>query len=545
MKDFRATFSNEISTCLFFIRAAYEYTMAIIETILSLLLVYCFVSASSFLYITSWISIVAGASSVMLSIFTLYMENKVSGNSFFGYITPIVFAILGSAFFTCILTGNIFYACYIGIILQSAVRPLRYTLNNIFVNSTWAASSDDIKSLQGFNSAFGSMPSKWFAALMMIFFVVTTSASGNMLVLATSVAIATAIWLVSVYCTPKITKIKFDERVFGEKETSESEENKKNKYWYWSIIATLAIGCVTLLQILKNTINAKLIGPALLPSIRLWVYLPSVIAFYAVVSILKACYPENNEYFSIALMLFGAVFIVFAALFPYGAILQEFTIASFVPNTAAMMLQNWFPITFSMLCEMWAVIITGTIVYPLQNEYFDADEIFTVIPKIVILQSMGEIVAGFVMSIISSYNLPINTIVILVVLAVVASIILMIGCHKSMYASCIKPKYLFQKQMERVKKSRYTCRNNLLGVLCFGAGVAAMYYSFTICAVALMTLAAIGFMFEKITLVCQQFNSSLDTYVKSNEFKPKLGIFNKDINHLSLTAAGCNICQIS
>ena len=510
MKDFKDTFANKTSTCLFFISACYNYIMAIIETMLLIFVAYHVASAAGFLAFTSNISIFAGIISMVLSGLTPYIKGKLSNNSLFGYITPIVFIICSTLFFACVFTGNGLYACYVGVALLATVRPLRYTLYNSFMNSTWAASGDEIKNLQGFSSTFSARPAKWLAALIMMVFAVTATISGNMLILAASIAVSAVVWLMAVYYTPKN---RFKDNRRKPKKLKQQKQYFEfcgwkidYKYIYWSVIATLAIISSTFLHILKDIINAKLIGVALLPAIRFWIALPIVTVFYAAGSVIKNCYLENNAYFGVSLVLFGAIFIVFAVLFPYSAVLQSFAVPSFLPNTAALMLQNWFLISFSMFCEMWTPIITSTIVYPIQNEYFDEDEVFTIIPIITIFQSAGELIAGTAMKVMSAYHLPITTIITIVISLVIASIVIMTYLHNAMYSSgCIKPKYLFREKMTEIAALRHTCRNSLIGLFCFAAGVTAMSYGFTIGAGVLMTLAAAGFMSDQITKVREQY----------------------------------------
>jgi ATP/ADP translocase len=522
MQGFSPSFSNNISSCIFFIRACYDYIMAIIETILLILLVYYFSSAALFLSMTSNISIIAGVLSMGLSWITPDIKNKLSGNSFFGYITPIAFIILGSAFFACIFTGHGLYACYVGVSLQAIIRPLRYTFYNSFINSTWAASSDEVKSLQAFTGMFSSRIAKWFAALIMILFAVTASFSGNMIVLVSSIVITTIVWLVSVYLTPKIT---FDPKTTENSEqegrvieSAEELQAKTNKFNYWAIISTLAIVSSTLLHILKDIVNAKVIGIALLPTIRFWIAIPIVMVFYAASKAIKNCYLENNEYFNITLLIFGAIFIVFAALLPYSAVLQGFTIAGFLPNAVVMMLQNWFFIAFAMFCEMWTPIVTGFLLYPIQNEYFDKDEIFSIIPTITIFQSVGEIIAGVAMKLMSYYQLPINTIIVMVIVFVLVTIAVMVACHQAMNSGCLDPKYLFQEQMSKMIELRYAYRNSLIGILFFGLGAIAMVYGFNIGAGVLMLASTTSFMFEQITAVTKQFSGADTNCTKSTAF---------------------------
>lgn len=543
MNDFKATFSNLTSSCLFLVRFCYDYIMGIIDTVLLIFISYSSHSASGFLSFTSNISMFSGFVSMFLSFYTPDIKKKIGDNSFFGYITPIVFTVLCTLFFACIFYGYGYYACCVGVVLLATVKPLRYTFYNSFVNSTWAASSDDVKSLQGFNGTFSARPAKWLAALMMMIFAVTVSASSNMLVLAVSIAISTVIWIIAVYYTPKN---KFEDKEEDPKKPETQGYkffgwNIEHKHVYWSVIATLAIVISTFLHLLKDIISAKLIGVALLPAIRFWIALPVVMVFYTACRVIKNCYLENNDYFGVTIILFGAIFIVFAVLFPYSGMLQGFAIASFVPNTAALMLQNWFFIAFSMFCEMWTPIITGTIVYPIQNEYFNEDEIFTVIPKMTILQSLGEMLAGFAMKIMSIYQLPITTIVTLVIVFVVAGISVMTYFHNVMYSSgCIKSKYLFQDEMKGIVKLRYTCRNNLIGLLCFVAGVTAIFYGFNIGAAALMVLAAGSFMSDRITKVKDQYYEMPDNSIKANEVKPESCAFGKGVNYINNASNGCH-----
>jgi ATP/ADP translocase len=533
MKDFYSTFSNKVSTCLFFMRFCYDYAIAVTDTILTILLGYYYESEFLFLSMTANVSIVAGLLAVLLSIATPYIKKKVADNSFFGYITPIAFVILGSAFFACIFTGHGLYACYVGVALQSIIRPFRYTFYGSFVNSTWAESSDEIKALQAFNSAFSSRPAKWFAAFMMIVFVVSTSFSGNMMVLAASVAIATTVWLVSVYYAPK-TPFK-----------KEKDEEKKDipveygrKFWYWAIISTLSIVCATLLHMLKDVVNAKLIGTALLPTIRFWTVLPVVALFYAAGRAIKDSFLEKNEYFVVTLLLFGAMFMLFAVLFPYSGILQSFAIASFLPTALTLMLQNWFFIVFTMFCEIWPIIITGTVIYPMQNEYFNKDEMFSVIPKITIMQSIGEFASGFAMKFMSAYQLPINTVVMIVAALVIVCIAAMIFCHYAMNAD-LRPKYLLQAQIDKMMESRYKYRNKFIKILsialCFGLGTFALASGFNIVAAALMLCTTAMIMSNQITAVKTLSGFGAGSAASSGDLKSgigdeRLGLFGKGID---------------
>lgn len=529
LKQLKATFAHTTSACLFLINSCYNYIMAIIETMLLIFIAYHVASAAGFLAFTSNISIFGGTVSILLSLVTPYIKENLSDNGFFGYITPIALMVLISAFFACVFTGYGLYACYVGVVLLAIVRPLRYTFYTSFMNSTWKASDEEVRSLQGFNGTFSARPAKWVAALVMIIFTVTATISGNMLFLAASIVLSSIVWLVAVYYTPKNKFKKKSPSNDDEKDPAgESLDNKgdtifgiKAKYVYWSIIVSIAIVCSTFLHLLKDIINAKLIGVALLPAMRFWISLPTVMVFYALASTIKDCYLENNRYFEVTLLLFGVVFIAFAVLFPYSAILQGFMVPSFLPTIAGLMLQNWFLISFSMFCEMWTPIIANAIVYPLQNEYFDQDEIFTVIPKICILQSVGEIFAGTAMHVMSSYQLPMTTVITAVIVFILLSIATMTYVHNRMYSSgCVKPKYLFQEHMQKIASARQSCLRALIALACFGLGIGALVYGYTPIAATLMLLSAATYMSKQVEHTWKLYSDTAEnTAAKSDEIK--------------------------